>query len=77
MKSGCILGLDYWADTGCSVKHDYVDEFVQYNSGNVTVCVSTLVYIDNLPVSHALCESDKKDGTVVLLEHNSTIYMVG
>ena len=25
VKSGCILGLDSWADTGCSIKYAYVD----------------------------------------------------
>ena len=31
--------------------------------------------IHNLPVAHVLYAFDKEDGTVVLLEHNNTIYM--
>ena len=74
MKSGCRLGLDYWSETGCSDKHAYVDEFVEGKSVNVTGSTSTLVSIDNIPISDVLYEFDKEDGTVVWLEHNNTIY---
>ena len=30
--------------------------------------------IDNLPIAHVLYAFDKEDGTVVLLEHNSTMH---
>ena len=49
MKSGGRLGLYYWADTGCSVKHAYVDEFFEGKSVNVTGFTSTLGYIDKPP----------------------------
>ena len=75
MKSGFILGLDSWADTGFSGKHAYVDGFVEGNSVNVTGFKSTLGSIDNLPIAHVLYEFDKENGNVVLLEHNNTIYM--
>ena len=51
--------MDYWADTGCSVKHAYVGEFFEGNSVNVTVLTYTLVSINNLPIAHLLYEFDK------------------
>ena len=71
------MGLDSWVDTDCSGKHTYVDEFVEGNSVNVTGLTSTLGSIDNLPVAHVLHSFDKEDGTMVLLEHNTTIYIGG
>ena len=73
MKSGCRLGLDYWADTGWSVKRAYVDEFVEVKSVNVTEWTYILGSIYNLPIDHVLYIFDKEDVTVVLLEHNNTI----
>ena len=70
MKSGFRLGLAYWADTGCSVKHAYVDEFVEKKSFNINGFTLTLVYIENLPIIHVLYAFDKEGGTVVFLEHN-------
>ena len=52
MRSGCRLVLDYWADTGCSEKHTYVDEFDEVNSVNVTEFTSTLGSINNRHISH-------------------------
>ena len=54
MIPGCILVLDYWADTGLSVKHAYVDGFVEGKSVHLTGFTSTLVSIDNLPIDHVL-----------------------
>ena len=59
MISGWRLVMDYWADTGCSVKHAYVGEFFEGNSVNVTVLTYTLVSINNLPIAHLLYEFDK------------------
>ena len=70
------MGLYYWAYTSCSGKKSYVDEFVEGKSVNVTGFTSTLGSIDNLPIAHLLYLFDKEDGTMVLLEHNNTIYMV-
>ena len=69
--------MDSWSDTGCSGKHAYVDEFVDGNSVNVTGLTSTLGSIYNLPISRLLCAFDKNYVTIVLLEHNNTIYMGG
>ena len=75
MISGCTLGLHSWSDSGCSVKHAYVDEFVEVKSVNATGFKSTLRSIDNLPITHFLYAFDKENGIVVLIEHNNTIYM--
>ena len=69
------MGMYYWADTDCSGKNAYVDEFVEVDSANVTVYTSALGSIYNLPIFHAMYAFDKEDGTVVLLEHINTIYM--
>ena len=73
MISGCTLGLHSWSDSGCSVKHAYVDEFVEVKSVNVTEWTYILGSIYNLPIDHVLYIFDKEDVTVVLLEHNNTI----
>ena len=54
IKSGFRLSLDSWADTGCSVKHDYVDYFFKGKGVNVTGFVSNLGSIDNFLISHVL-----------------------
>ena len=69
------MGLYSWDDTGFPDKHAYVDEFVYGKSVNVTVFKSTFWYIDSLPITNAFYAFYKEDGTVVLLEHNNTIYM--
>ena len=73
MRSGCRLGLEYWSETSCSGKHDYVDELVEGNSVNITGFTSTLESIDNILIAHVLYEFNKEDGTVVFIEHNNTI----
>ena len=75
MRSGFILGLGPWADTGCSGKNGCVDEFVEGKSVNVTGFTSNLGSIYNLTIDHVLYEFDKQDETVVLLEHNNNIFM--
>ena len=67
MKSGCRLGLYSWADSIFSGKLDYVDEFVEVNSFNITGFTYTLVSIDNLPIYHFLYSFHKDGGTVVLI----------
>ena len=59
MKSGCRLRLYYWAEIGCSVKHAYVDEFVEGKILNVNGFTSTLGSIDNLPIAYVLYSFDK------------------
>ena len=73
MKSGYIVGLDSQADTGCSVEHAYVNEFVDGKSVNVNGFTSNLGSIDNLTIAHVQYEFYKEDGTEVLREHNNTI----
>ena len=75
MRSGCILGLYSRADTGCSGKHAYVDEFFDSKSFNVTGFKSTLGSIDNLPIAHVLYIVGKEDVNLVLLKHNNTVYV--
>ena len=58
-----------------NVQNYYVDEFFEGKSFNVTWFTSTLVSIDNLPISCVLYTFDKECGTVVVLKHNNTIYM--
>ena len=53
------MGLDYWDDTGCSVKHAYVDKFVEGKSVNVDILTYTLGSIDNIPIAHVLYVFDK------------------
>ena len=69
------MGLYYWARTGCSGKHASVYLFVEVKNDNVPGFISTLRYIDNLPIAHVLYAFNKEDGNVVLIEHNNTIYM--
>ena len=64
-----------WDDTGCSGKHAYFDGFLEGKSVNVTGFTSTLGSIDNIPIDNVLYEFYKEGGTVVLIEHNNTIYM--
>ena len=71
------MGLDSWAGTGSPGKYAHVDEFVEGKSVNVSGFTSTLVSIDDRPISHVLCAFDKEGGTVVLLEYNNAIYMGG
>ena len=75
MRSGCRLGLEYWSETSCSGKHDYVDELVEGKSVNITGFTSTLESIDNILIAHVLYEFNKEDINVVLLKYNNTIYM--
>ena len=77
IKSGCILGLDSWADTGCSGKHAYIGGFVEGKSVSVTGNTSTLRSIDKIPIARVLYAFYKEDGTLLFLEHNTTIYMGG
>ena len=75
MKSGFILGLYSWVDTGFGGKHAYIDEFVEVKGVNITGFTSTLVSIDKFTIDSVLCAIDKEDGTMVFIEHNNNIYM--
>ena len=74
LRLGCKLGLDSWADKGCSGRHAYVEEFVIGKTVTATGFSSALGKLDNLPYAHVLYAYDHEEGQVVLLEHNNTIY---
>ena len=74
---GCKLGIDSWADTCCAGKHAYVEEFVEGKTVTATGFTSTLGSISNLPIANVLYAYDAKDGSVIILECNNSIYMGG
>ena len=75
MHNGTRLGIDSWADTACSGKHAYVQEFLEGKSITATGFTASLGSIKNLPMANVAYAYDMKDGTTILLEHNNTIYM--
>ena len=75
LRNGCKLGLDTWADTGCSGKHAYVEEFLIGKTVTAMGFSSSLGKLDNLPYAHVLYAYDHEDGSVLILEHNNTIYL--
>ena len=75
LRLGCKLGLDSWADTGCSGRHAYVEEFVIGKTVTAIGFSSALGKLDNLLYAHVLYAYDHEDGWILLLEHNNTIYM--
>ena len=75
LKNGCKLGLDTWADTGCSGKHTYVKEFI---IGKIVTAMGFSLSLGNknLKYAHVLYAYDQEDGSVlVILEYNNTIYL--
>ena len=74
-KNGCRLGLDSWADTSCSGKHAFVDEFILGKSVTATGFTSSLGSMKNLPLANVLYAYDTNRGTTLLLEHSNTIYL--
>ena len=75
LRLGCKLGLDSWADTGCTGRHAHVEEFVLSKTDIATGFSSSLGRLDNLPFAHVLYAFDHPEGSVILIEHNNTIYM--
>ena len=75
LRNGCKLGLDTWADTGCSGKHAYVEEFLIGKTVTAMGFSSSLGKLDNLPYANVLYAYDHEDGSVLILEHNNTIYL--
>ena len=72
---GCRLGIDTWADTSCSGKHLYVEEFIMGKYVTATGFTKELGQIDSLPLANVLYAYDKPDSEVVILELNNTIYL--
>ena len=75
LRNGCRLGLDSWADTGCSGKHSYVEEFIEGKTVTATGFTSALGSMKDLPMANVVYAYDTKDGATILLEYNNTIYM--
>lgn len=72
---GTKLGLDTWADTGCSGKHAFVEEFIEGRTVTATGFTSSLGSMRGLPLANVLYAYDSEDGEVLILEHNNTIYL--
>ena len=75
LRLGCKLGLDRWVDTCCIGRHAHVEKFVLGKTVTVTGFSSSLRKLDNLPFAHILYTYDHAEGSVILIEHNNTIYM--
>ena len=74
LRNGCRLGLNTWADTAYSGKHAYVEEFLIGKIVTAMGSSSSLGKLNNL-AAHVLYAYDHEDGSVLLLEHNNTIYL--
>ena len=72
---GCKLGIDSYADTSCTGKHCYVEEFVEGKTVTASGFTSSLGSIANLPIANVVYAYDSADGTTLLLECNNSIYM--
>ena len=75
LQDDCKLKLDTWTDTGCSGKRAYVEEFVIRKTVTTMGFSSSLGKLDNLPNAQVLYAYNHEDGSVLLLEHNNTIYL--
>ena len=75
LRNGCKLGLHTWADTGCSGKHAYVQEYLIGKPVTVMGFSSSLGKLENSAYAHLLYAYDHDDGSVLLIEHNNTIYL--
>ena len=63
LRNGCKLGLDTWADTGCSGKHAYVEEFLIGKTVTAMGFSSSLRKLDNLPYANVLYAYDHASQT--------------
>jgi len=75
LQFGSKLGWDSWAETSCSGKHAYVEEFVEGRTVTATGFSSSLGSIKDLPIAHVLYAYDAADGETLILEHNNTVYL--
>ena len=67
--------MDSWGGTSFSVKHAYVEEFVEGRSITDTVFTSELGSMKHPTITNLLYVYDLSDETTIILEHNLTIYM--
>ena len=72
-SQGGRLGIDSWADTGCSGRHAYVKKFVVGKTVSATGFSPFLGKLDNLCYAHVLYAYNHWDGTTLIIEHNNTI----
>jgi hypothetical protein len=54
LQFGTKLGIDSWADTGCSGKHAYVEEFIEGKMVTATGFTKSLGSVRNLPIANVL-----------------------
>ena len=57
-KQGCRLGIDSWADTSCSGKHAYVEEFIEGKNVTASGFSNSLGELKNLPMANVLYAHD-------------------
>ena len=72
---GAKLGWDSWAETSCSGRHAFVEEFVEGKTVTATGFSTSLGSLKDLPIAHVLYAYDSHDGETIILEHNNTIYL--
>ena len=75
LAEGCKLGIDLYADTSCSGKYAYVEEFIEGKQITATSFSSSLGTMKGLPMANVTFAYDMNDGSTILLEHNNTIYL--
>ena len=56
------LALDSYADTSCSSRHAFVEEFIEGKTVSVTGFFSSLGSVKNLLMANVLYAYDKVDG---------------
>ena len=69
------MGIYYWADTGCSGKHAFVEAFISGRTVSATGFTPSLVSLNNLTIANVLYKYDTPSVKTVLLEHKNVIYL--
>ena len=67
--------INSWADTWCSGKHAFVEEFIEGETVTCTRFTSPLLSVSNIPIVKIIYVYDAPYGTVLLLECNNSIYL--
>lgn len=70
LQDGAKLGWDTWADTGCTGKHEFVEEFIEGTTVTASGFANSLGKLKDLPLANVVYAYDKVDGTTILLEQN-------
>ena len=74
-NSGCMLGLDTWADTCCVGKHARINEIIKGKSVTATGFASSLKSIPDLPIVNCSLAYDSSDGKTYILKINNAIFL--